>query len=89
MYFKANVGKHVTGEELQYLASDKSEWARRVRELRTEEGWQILTKASGASELPIGVYVLATETQAEIHDRRIPDPVRIAVLERDHFACLS
>ncbi|WP_337843476.1 HNH endonuclease signature motif containing protein [Rheinheimera sp.] len=88
-YFKANVGKHVTGEELQYLASDKSEWARRVRELRTEEGWQILTKASGASELPVGVYILATEVQAEIHDRRIPDPIRIAVLERDHFACKS
>lgn len=86
-YLKENVGKQVSGEELQYLASSKSEWARRVRELRTEDGWQILTKNSGASHLPIGVYVLASEEQAEAHDRRIPDPVRVEVLERDNFSC--
>ncbi|MDX6016394.1 HNH endonuclease signature motif containing protein [Shewanella indica] len=86
-YLKENVGKQVSGEELQYLASDKSEWARRVRELRTEDGWQILTKASGAAHLPVGVYVLATDEQAEAHDRKIPDSVRVKVLERDQFSC--
>ncbi len=35
-YLRSNVGKKVTGEELKYLAKDRSEWARRVRELRTE-----------------------------------------------------
>ncbi|MCH8493936.1 MAG: HNH endonuclease [Idiomarina sp.] len=88
-YFKANVGKHITGEELQYLANDKSEWARRVRELRTEDGWPILTKASGSSELPVGVYILESELQAEVHDRKIPDMVRVQVLERDSFTCRS
>ncbi|QYK05554.1 HNH endonuclease [Shewanella zhangzhouensis] len=86
-FLKENVGKQVSGEELQYLASNKSEWARRVRELRTEDGWQILTKNSGASHLPVGVYVLASDEQAEAHDRRIPDPVRVKVLERDKFSC--
>ena len=88
-YFRANVSKRVTGEELKYLAKDRSEWARRVRELRTEEGWPIFTCASGMPELPVGVYVLEIDRQAEVHDRRIPDPVRIEVLERDKYSCRS
>ncbi len=86
-YFRKNVGKHITGEELQYLAKDKSEWARRVRELRTEDGWSVLTKASGLPDLPVGVYVLESDVQAEVHDRKIPDLVRVEVLERDKFCC--
>jgi len=37
-FFKQNIGKEVTGEELRYVAKDSTEWARRVRELRTEYG---------------------------------------------------
>lgn len=86
-YLRKNVGKRVTGEELKYLAKDRSEWARRVRELRTEDGWPIFTCASGMPELPVGVYVLEIDRQAEVHDRRIPDPVRVKVLERDKYSC--
>lgn len=86
-YFRENTGKVVTGEELRYLAKDRSEWARRVRELRTEEGWPIATRVSGMPDLPVGVYVLERNQQAEVHDRKIPDPVRIEVLERDSFSC--
>ncbi len=86
-YFRANVGKPVTLEELRYLAGDKSEWARRVRELRTEEGWPIFTRMQGRPDLPVGSYVLDEDKQAPEHDRHIPDDVRIAVLERDGFAC--
>ena len=57
-YFRKNVGKQITGEELKYLAKDKSEWARRSRELRTEQGWPVVTKSSGREDLPVGVYVL-------------------------------
>ena len=46
-YFRRNVSEEITGEELKYLAKDKKEWARRVRELRTEEGWPIVTRNSG------------------------------------------
>jgi hypothetical protein len=35
-FLRANVERGVTGEELRYVAGDKTEWARRVRELRTE-----------------------------------------------------
>lgn len=86
-YLRANVGEEVTGEELRYVSGDKSEWARRVRELRTEEGWPIATKTTGRPDLGIGVYVLESDKQAERHDRRIPDPVRHAVLRRDKFVC--
>ena len=57
-YFRTVVGKPVTGEELSYLAGNTKEWARRVRELRTEEGWPIATKNTGREDLPVGVYVL-------------------------------
>jgi len=86
-YLRKNVGKKVTGEELKYLAKDKSEWARRVRELRTEDGWPVVTRVSGMPELPVGVYVLEEDRQAQVHDRKIPDVVRVKVLERDDYTC--
>jgi len=86
-YLRANVGTPVTMEELRYLAGDRNEWARRVRELRTEDGWPIFTRMQGRPDLPVGSYVLDEDKQAPEHDRRIPDDVRIAVLERDGFAC--
>ncbi len=88
-YFRRNVGQQITGEELKYLAKDKKEWARRVRELRTEQGWPIVTKNSGRDDLAIGVYVLEEDRQAYEHDRSIPDPVRVAVLNRDGSKCVE
>ncbi len=87
-YFKENVKKSVTGEELRYVANDKTEWARRVRELRTEFGWPIVTKNTGRPDLPVGSYVLESLRQSPQHDRRIPDPVRGVVLRRDKYACV-
>lgn len=88
-YFRNNVGVQVTGEELSYLAKGRTEWARRVRELRTEEGWPIVTKNAGRDDLPVGVYVLEEDRQAYEHDRKIPDDIRVAVLTRDHFSCVE
>jgi hypothetical protein len=86
-YLLANVGHEVSGEELRYVANGKSEWARRVRELRTQEGWRITTKTTGRPSLPIGIYVLESAIQAERQDRAIPDPVRYAVMDRDSYCC--
>jgi hypothetical protein len=86
-YLRKNPGQAISGEELRYVASNKSEWARRVRELRTEHGWPIVTKTTGMPELPIGIYILAEDRQAPEHDRVIPDHVRRAVLQRDDYRC--
>jgi len=86
-FFRENVGNPVTGEELQYLAKNNKEWARRVRELRTEEGRPIVTRNTGNLELPVGVYMLEEDRQAPEHDRKIPDPTRAEVLERDKHTC--
>jgi len=85
-YLRRNVGKEVTGEELRYVAKG-SEWARRVRELRTEDGFPISTKQSGNPHLDIGVYVLEEDRQTPKHDRSIREPLRRQVLRRDEYIC--
>ncbi len=82
-----NVGRSVTGEELRYVANDKTEWARRIRELRTEQGWPIVTRNTGRPDLEIGVYVLEQNRQSPAHDRHVPDPVRRSILARDKYMC--
>lgn len=86
-YMRRNVGKPITGEELKYLAKDRLEWPRRIRELRTEFGWPITTKSTGRPDLPVGVYVLEQDRQSPAHDRKIPDSVRRSVLRRDNYIC--
>ena len=86
-YLRKNVGKIVNGEELRYVANNKTEWARRTRELRTEFGWPLVTRTNGRPDLPIGTYVLETERQSPPHDRAIKDSVRRKVLQRDGYAC--
>lgn len=86
-FLRSNVGKPVTGEELRYVAKDRTEWARRVRELRTEQGWPVVTKVSGRPDLAIGTYLLEQDRQSPPHDRFIPDPVRRSVLVRDAYSC--
>ena len=86
-FFRKNVGGKITGEELRYIAKDRTEWARRVRELRTEFGWPIVTKNTGRPDLEIGVYLLEADRQSPEHDRLIPDPVKREVLRRDKYKC--
>jgi len=86
-YLRENVGRPVSGDELRYVTGNKKEWARRVRELRTEEGWPISTYWNGRPELRSGLYLLEEDRQMHAHDRTIPDDVRRQVLERDSFTC--
>lgn len=86
-FLQRNIGKQITGEELRYVAGNKTEWARRVRELRTEHGWPVVTKNTGRPDMPIGTYMLEENRQSPADDRVIPDPIRRAVLRRDNYTC--
>jgi hypothetical protein len=86
-FLRSNVAKPVTGEELRYVANNRTEWARRIRELRTEYGWPVSTKMSGRPDLSVGAYVLEQDRQSPSHDRHIADSTRRAVLVRDSYTC--
>ena len=88
MYLRKNIGKIVTGEELSYVAQS-SEWARRTRELRTEDGWPISTKMSGNPSLAVGEYILEDDRQAPPHDRNIKESTRREALKRDGYRCCN
>ncbi|MGC9196992.1 MAG: HNH endonuclease, partial [Syntrophobacteraceae bacterium] len=70
------------GESFSSMHTDRKD-----TELRTESGWQIMTKFTGMPELPVGVYFLASARQAPEHDRVIPDHVRRKILQRDAYKC--
>jgi hypothetical protein len=83
---KAFVGKRVTIDEISEVASIK-EAARRVRQLRSEFGWKIVTRQTGQPDLPPGAYILKTLDQLPEHDREIPPDIYDQVLKRDGFKC--
>jgi len=86
-YLLENVGQVVTNEELAYVAKAK-EFGRRIRELRTEEGYAVATRFTGRPDLKMGEYVLENaERVAEPHDRKIPFEIQRAVYERDANRC--
>ncbi len=85
-YLRKNIGRSVTGEELSYVAQS-SEWARRTRELRTEDGWPISTKMSGNPDLAVGEYILEMDRQLPAHDRHISESIRRQALRRDNYTC--
>ena len=89
LYFSKNIGKPINGEELRYVAGNSTEWARRVRELRTEHGWLIMTQSTGMPDLPVGTYTLVSDRQAPEHERVIKDQVRREVLQRDDYKCMK
>lgn len=62
-YFLSRIGQIVSKEELRGVAVIY-EWARRVRELRVEHGWNIITQ-SQRSDLNPGEYVLVSGTPDE------------------------
>jgi len=85
---KAFLKKPVTGEQIAYVAKIR-EGPRRIRELRTEHGWRIVTKQTGRPDLPAGSYVLESGQQLPEHDRKIPDAIYDQVLERDDYSCFK
>jgi hypothetical protein len=85
-HFLANIGRVMDSEELRVVADNQSEWARRVRELRTEEGYLILTH-NDRSELKPGQYLLETPKPQPAFERSISKETRAFVLDRNGFTC--
>lgn len=85
-HFLANLGRVIESDELRKVANNQSEWARRVRELRNEEGYQILTH-NDRSELKPGQYLLETAKPVPAFSRNISKETRAFVLDRNGFTC--
>jgi hypothetical protein len=86
VYFLSNIGRVVNSEELRKVAGDISEWARRIRELRTEEGYQILTH-NDRKELKPGEYLLENPKPLPAFERNVSKEVRAQVLDRNGYTC--
>lgn len=86
-YLLENVGQVLTTEEMAYVAKAR-EFGRRIRELRTEEGYAIATRFTGRPDLKMGEFVLENaERIAEPHDRKIPFDIQRVVYERANNTC--
>ena len=85
-HFLANVGRVMEVEELRKVAGDITEWARRVRELRNEEGFQILTH-NDRSDLKQGQYLLVDPKPRPAFQRAISKELRAQILDRNGFTC--
>ncbi|HRK75345.1 MAG TPA: HNH endonuclease [Rhodothermales bacterium] len=85
-HFLENLGKVMDSKELQTVSGGISEWARRVRELRTEEGYMILTH-NDRSDLKPGQYLLLNPKPQPAFERAISKETRAFVLDRNGFTC--
>ena len=85
-HFLANIGRVMDSDELRAITGNQSEWARRVRELRTEEGYLILTHHD-RSELKPGQYLLETAKPQPAFERALSKETRALVLDRNGFTC--
>jgi len=85
-HFLANLGRIMASEELRDVAGGITEWARRVRELRTEEGFQIQTH-NDRSDLKPGQYILTDPKPRPAFARSISKETRAYVLDRNGFTC--
>lgn len=85
-----NIGKIVDKEEIRNAAGQAvTEWARRLRELREDEKWPILTH-NDRSDLKPGQYILTEMPPAKegiAFTRPISARLRAQVLDRNGFTC--
>jgi len=84
-FFIANVGKVVTTQQIREVGGI-SEYARRIRELRDEEGYQIKSHVDRADLKP-GEYILDTLERKPVIARSISPQLRNEILERNGFTC--
>ncbi len=84
-FFILNVGKIVTTQQIREIAGI-SEYARRIRELRNEEGYQIKSYKD-RHDLKPGEYILETLELLPVIGRGISPQIRTLILERNGYTC--
>lgn len=85
-HFLARVGQVLDWTELRDAAGGITEWARRVRELRQLEGWDIRTDKDDSSLKP-GQYMLASSKPKPVFADEISKETRAFVLDRNGYTC--
>jgi len=81
-----HVGVVLDAEDLRRASGNASEWARRVRELRNEEGMNIVTH-NDRSDLHPGQYMLVDTKTLPSFARIMSKETRAYVLDRNGFTC--
>lgn len=86
----ANIGKVVTSNQIRdAIGINVTEWARRLRELRGDDHWPILSNNDRADLKP-GQYILTgkpPEKSTVSFSRPISTKLRAQVLDRNGFTC--
>lgn len=85
-FFLRNIGKVVESKDIQKAGGGAVEWARRVRELRNEDGYQILSHKDRANLKP-NQYLMETIERVPAFARSISKETRAWVLERNGYTC--
>jgi hypothetical protein len=84
-FFEANLGRVVSTEQLSKVAGIH-DYQRRIRELRDEDGLQILSH-NDRDELKSNEYLLETLVLLPRIARSISDKLRRQILERNGYTC--
>jgi HNH endonuclease len=85
-FFLENLGQVVESRAIQKASGGAVEWARRVRELRNEDGYQILSHKDRADLKP-NQYLLGTSKRLPAFSRSVSKQTRAWVLERNGYTC--
>jgi len=85
-FLLANMGRILDWREIRKAAGDVEQWSRRLRELRDEFGFQVLTHKD-RRDLKPGQYLLETPERLPAFQRTISAETRAFVLERNGNTC--
>jgi hypothetical protein len=85
-FFLRNIGKVVESKDIQKASGGAVEWARRLRELRNEDGYQILSHRDRVDLKP-NQYIMETIERVPAFARGISKETRAQVFERNGYTC--
>jgi HNH endonuclease len=88
-FLLSNIGRVIESHELQAAAGGAVQYSRRLRELREQEGWKILSH-NDSTNLKPGQYLLVEPPSAKGHvtiERGISAKLRAQVFDRNGFTC--